>query len=65
MIYGYKCNKCGSKFEIICTLSEADKIEKKCPDCESKDITKKFFPIPFYFKGNGNYKNDNIINGKK
>ena len=38
-IYSYKCKKCGKIFDLLVGVT-SEKMEKKCPNCGSRDIEK-------------------------
>lgn len=38
-IYSYKCNECGTLFDLLVGVTAGDK-EKKCKKCSSTDIVK-------------------------
>lgn len=39
-IYSYSCDKCGNDFELLEGMT-AEKTEKNCPACGSKNISKR------------------------
>ena len=46
-IYGYDCNKCGTKFEKLVRSSDTP----SCPACESTDLTRQLSLIADPAKG--------------
>jgi putative FmdB family regulatory protein len=48
-IYGYDCNKCGTKFEKLVRSSDTP----ACPSCESTDLTRQLSLIAEPAKGGG------------
>jgi putative FmdB family regulatory protein len=46
-IYGYDCNKCGTKFEKLVRSSDTP----TCPSCESEDLTRQLSLIADPSKG--------------
>ena len=51
MIYGYKCNNCGNKFEVL--VNTYDNIEQKCPKCNSQKTIKLMGSPSIIFVGDG------------
>ena len=49
-IYEYACSDCGTKFELLRPLSEADK-EATCPNCH-KSAERKFSAFACFSKDN-------------
>ncbi len=55
-IFKYRCNKCGSEYEVKTTArgtmsSGTDSgLDLSCPNCHSDDIKKVFTPIDFKMK---------------
>jgi len=45
-IFSLTCNNCGHKFYDIVVLCTNEKVEDKCPICNSKDIKQKTMPKP-------------------
>lgn len=43
-VYGFKCQKCGEKFNLLLSFSQKDKAI--CPRCQSKELQE-------YFSGYG------------
>ena len=37
--YGFKCDKCKKKFELLMTISEYEKTKFRCPKCKSTRVT--------------------------
>lgn len=55
-IYEFKCNKCETQYELLCSYDESGKYQKvKCPDCGSKK-KKKLLPSSFNSSCGGNPK---------
>jgi len=45
-IYEYTCEDCGFKFEVL-----SDRWGKRCPDCGSKKVERRFSPCSWVFRG--------------
>jgi len=60
-IYEYRCEKCGSHFEVIQKFS--DKPLKYCSNCKGK-LTKLISQTSFQLKGSGWYVTDYAKSGK-
>jgi len=54
-LYEYKCDKCGTTFEVIQKLAEPP--VKKCPQCGGS-VKKIISPPALQFKGSGFYITD-------
>ena len=37
-LYEYECQGCGKVFTAALTLGEHDRIEIRCPSCDSRDV---------------------------
>jgi len=55
MIYDYKCNKCGHRYERSNTIAHR-KNGGKCPECTSSD-TKQVMSTPLFRTSGGGHKN--------
>ena len=53
--YDYKCEECGSEFEL--RLRFSDPVDQPCNSCD-KAATRQFSVVPIVFKGSGWYVND-------
>jgi len=53
--YDYKCEKCGSEFELRLRFSDA--VDQPCNSCDNV-ATRQFSAVPIVFKGSGWYVND-------
>ena len=53
--YDYKCEECGSEFEL--RLRFSDSVDQPCNSCD-KMATRQFSAVPIVFKGSGWYVND-------
>tara|TARA_B100001179_G_scaffold46925_1_gene31344 strand:- start:152 stop:547 length:396 start_codon:yes stop_codon:yes gene_type:complete len=53
--YDYKCEECGSEFEL--RLRFSDSVDQPCNSCD-KVATRQFSAVPIVFKGSGWYVND-------
>ncbi len=53
--YDYKCEECGSEFEL--RLRFRDSVDQPCNSCD-KMATRQFSAVPIVFKGSGWYVND-------
>ena len=53
--YDYKCEECGSEFEL--RLRFSDPVDQPCNSCD-KVATRQFSAVPIVFKGSGWYVND-------
>lgn len=57
MTYEFECEKCGHKFSLDLSFKEYEKLERKCPQCKSKEV-KRIYSIPIInFVGDGFYIN--------
>ena len=36
--YGFTCEKCKKKFDLVMTISEYEKKKKRCPKCKSTRV---------------------------
>lgn len=52
MIYNYKCNKCGHRYEKSNTMDNRNK-GGRCPECTSKDTVKVMSTPSFKTCGGG------------
>lgn len=52
-IHEYTCENCGFRFEKL-----SDRWDKRCPDCGSKDVERRFSTFSFYFRGALEYFNE-------
>ena len=43
-LYEYRCNECGTEFEMMLRFSEADR-QPACPKCESSQTQKKLSAV--------------------
>jgi putative FmdB family regulatory protein len=59
MEYVYVCKKCEKEFSMVGSMITLNSIIPECPDCKSKDVTKKIFAPDAVYKGKGFYKTDN------
>ena len=53
--YDYRCDQCGSEFEL--RLRFSDSVEQPCNSCDNI-ATRQFSAVPIVFKGSGWYVND-------
>ena len=53
--YDYRCDQCGSEFEL--RLRFSDSVEQPCKSCDNI-ATRQFSAVPIVFKGSGWYVND-------
>jgi len=53
--YDYRCDQCGSEFEL--RLRFSDSVEQPCNSCDNI-ATRLFSAVPIVFKGSGWYVND-------
>jgi putative FmdB family regulatory protein len=58
MNYQFKCNYCRNEFEIKLDIDQ-EKINIRCPTCNSPNTIRKFRVAGIIFKGNGFYNTDN------
>lgn len=52
-LYEYKCEACGHEVEALQKM--ADKLLKKCPQCNKRQLKKKMSTGYFVLKGSGWY----------
>lgn len=62
-IYEYKCDDCGSKFEVLKRISENR--NEKCPECNSKKVKRLISTGGFILKGSGWYVTDYPSDSRK
>lgn len=56
--YEFQCKKCEHKFSLDLSIKEYEKLERKCPQCKSKEV-KRIYSLPIInFVGTGFYIND-------
>ena len=53
--YTYRCNKCGSEFEVVQSMS--DPPLKRCRNCRGA-LRRTFHPVGIVLKGSGFHRND-------
>ncbi len=53
--YDYRCDQCGSEFEL--RLRFSDSVDQPCNNCDNI-ATRQFSAVPIVFKGSGWYVND-------
>lgn len=53
--YDYRCEECGSEFEL--RLRFSDSVDQPCNSCDNL-ATRQFSAVPIVFKGSGWYVND-------
>jgi putative FmdB family regulatory protein len=49
-LYEYRCNDCGTEFEMMMRFSEADR-RPECPACESRKTQKKLSAVASFGSG--------------
>jgi putative FmdB family regulatory protein len=59
MRYEYLCKDCGTKFELVVSLSSLATTKLSCPNCHNFNIQKVFSVPGISFKGKGFYQTDN------
>jgi len=47
-VYEYACQDCGKRFEVRASLEEREKLEVRCPHCQSNKVARVF--SAFYAK---------------
>ena len=55
-IYGYVCNSCGHRFDILQKMSDDPLVH--CPDCGDATLQKELSAPKFRLKGKGWYETD-------
>lgn len=56
--YEFQCKKCEHKFSLDLSFKEYEKLERKCPQCESKEVKRIYSSPIIQFVGSGFYIND-------
>jgi putative FmdB family regulatory protein len=53
MTYDFICKNCGKKFEVAISYKQLQILNLNCPNCKSKNISRKYSPFSFILKGKG------------
>ena len=62
MRYVFSCSKCGTVFEISCSIKELPGMRKSCPSCHSHVVSRVYRKVPVIYKAKGFYNTDNKPN---